>query len=74
MAIKKFLNRREAAQYMTDRGCKTSWRYLQKQACTGGGPIYQLYNNHLAIYTPENLDKHIEEKLSPPRRSTSEVA
>ena len=68
-----FFDRREAADELTRRGLKTSWRTLQKLATTGGGPIYQIFGNR-AVYTDENLDAYAEGKLSAPRRSTSEPA
>ena len=38
--LKKYLNRREAAAYLTALGLKTSPNTLQKQATVGGGPPY----------------------------------
>ena len=71
---KRFRTRREAAEYLTEvRGLPTSWRSLQKLACVGGGPVYQIYGNR-AVYTNENLDAYAEAKLSSPRRSTSEAS
>ena len=70
---KPYLDRREAADYLTQKGLKTSPNTLQKQASVGGGPAYQHYGNK-AVYTPANLDAHAERKLSQPRRSTSEAA
>ena len=68
-----YLPRRAAAEYLTKRGAPTSFGTLQKLACVGGGPIYQIFGNK-ALYTPANLDRWIEEKLSAPRRQTSEAA
>jgi len=72
MTSREFLTRPEAAEYLTDRGFKTSKLTLAKFATIGGGPVYQIFGNS-ALYTPENLDHWAEEKLSPPRRSTSEI-
>lgn len=41
----RYLNRREAAAYLTERGLKTSFNTLQKMVTTGGGPLYQIYGN-----------------------------
>jgi hypothetical protein len=68
---KLYLDRQEAAAYLTARGQKTSKLFLQKLATVGGGPLYQLYGNR-ALYTPENLDAWADGRLSSPRRSTSE--
>ena len=73
MISRSYIDRREAADYLTERGFKTSWRTLQKQASTGGGPRYYIYGNK-ALYRPEDLDSHVGEKLSAPRRSTAEAA
>ena len=71
--LERFLNRREAADYLTARGFKTSWRTLQKLACVGGGPAYHRFGN-LALDTGESLDAYAADKLSAPRYSTSEAA
>lgn len=68
-----FLDRREAADYLTRRGLRTSWRTLQKWATTGGGPSYRLFGIR-AVYLPTQLDAWAEAKMSPPRSSTSEAA
>jgi hypothetical protein len=69
----KYLTRREAASYLTEvRGLPTSWRTLQKLACIGGGPLYQVYGIY-SLYTPDNLDTWAEAKLSAPRHSTSDA-
>ena len=38
----------------------------------GGGPDYRRFGNR-AVYTPDDLDAWIEQKLSDPIRSTSEI-
>lgn len=68
-----FLDRREAADYLTRRGLRTSWRTLQKWATTGGGPQYRVFGIR-AVYLPSELDAWAEAKLSAPRDSTSAVA
>ena len=71
--IQQYRARREAADYLTRLGLKITWRTLQKKATTGGGPPYSIFGNR-AVYTTEALDAWAEEKLSAPRRSTSEAA
>ena len=68
----KYLTRREAAEYLTEGGFKISPNTLQKMATVGGGPTYQIFGIR-SLYTPENLDAWVQEKLSAPRRSTSEA-
>ena len=68
----KYLTRPEAAQHLTERGLPITKNTLQKMATVGGGPPYQRFGNR-AVYTPDNLDSWVEQKLSAPRRSTSEA-
>jgi len=69
----KYLDRREAAAYLTERGYKTSHGTLQKKATTGGGPPYRRFGNK-TLYEPPDLDAWAEAQLTAPRRSTSEAA
>lgn len=68
-----YLDRREAAKYLTDRGLKCSHNTLQKFATVGGGPEYSIFGNR-ALYTPQNLDAWAETRLTASRKSTSEAA
>lgn len=67
----QYLDRREAAVYINSRGLTYSATTLQKLATVGGGPVYRRFGNR-AVYTTADLDAWIEQKLSPPRASTSE--
>ena len=69
---KEYLSRPEAADYLTERGLPTTKNTLQKFACKGGGPPYELYGNR-SVYRPPNLDSWVEQKLSTPKRSTSDA-
>jgi hypothetical protein len=69
---KRYLNRQEAASYLTERGLLVSKNTLQKLATTGGGPEYAIFGNR-ALYTPKSLDNWAEAKLTKPRKSTSEA-
>lgn len=69
----QYLDRRAAADYLTNRGLKVSWKTLQKYATVGGGPSYQVFGIR-AVYLPTALDEWANAKLSAPRRSTSEAA
>jgi hypothetical protein len=68
----EYLDRAEAASYLTGRGLKIKKGTLQKYATTGGGPPYRRFGNK-TLYTPDGLDHWAERKMSPPRRSTSEA-
>ena len=67
-----YRDRREAADYLTARGMKTSWRTLQKLATVGGGPRYRIFGNR-ALYTDADLDDWATGRMSPPRFSTAEA-
>jgi hypothetical protein len=67
------LDRRQAAEYLTKCGLKTSANTLEKLACLGGGPRYRRIGNR-ALYTLQDLDAHVEAKTSAPLGSTSEAA
>jgi hypothetical protein len=69
----EYLTRPGAAQYLTARGLPVSKCTLQKWATTGGGPLYRIFGNK-ALYTAADLDAWAQEKLSAPRRSTSDLA
>ncbi len=69
----KFLDRRQAAEYMTGRGFKISHNTLQKFATIGGGPQYHKFGIRV-LYSAEDLDAWVAGKLSPARSSTSEAA
>jgi hypothetical protein len=72
MESSNFLERSEAADYLTGKGLRVSKNTLGKMATTGGGPIYQRFGAR-AVYTRENLDAWAAEKLSAPRCSTSDA-
>ncbi len=69
----KYLTRTDAAKYVAERGIPLAKNTLQKMATTGGGPIYRIFGCR-ALYAPSDLDCWISEKMSGPRRSTSEAA
>ena len=70
----RFLDRREAAAYLTgQRGLKISSNTLQKMATLGGGPPYRRFGGR-AVYLAADLDAWATSKLSPVRHSTSEMS
>jgi hypothetical protein len=70
--VPDYLSRKAAADYIKARGLFCTPGSLTKFAHKGDGPIYQIFGSR-AVYTPKNLDAWIDQKLSPPRRSTSDA-
>ena len=68
-----FLDRREAADYLTARGLRVSKNTLQKMVTTGGGPVYRRFGLR-AVYTRADLDAWASDKLTAPRCSTAKAA
>lgn len=68
----RYLSRKEAAEYLAERGLRISHTTLQKFATVGGGPTYRRFGSR-AVYTPADLDAWAESKLSAPMNSTSEA-
>jgi hypothetical protein len=69
----RYLDRREAADYLTSqRGLRISRNTLQKMATTGGGPPYRIFGIR-AVYLATELDAWADTKLSDARHSTSEL-
>ena len=68
MPESRFLDRTEAAQYLTDRGLRVSKNTLQKWVTVGGGPSYRRFG-HRAVYQAADLDIWAQEKLTAPRRT-----
>jgi hypothetical protein len=69
----RYLDRREAADYLTNqRGLRISRNTLQKMATLGGGPPYRVFGIR-AIYEKADLESWAAAKLSAKRCSTSEV-
>jgi hypothetical protein len=67
------LDRRQAAQFLTDRGYRTAPATLAKLACLGGGPLYRSFGRK-PLYRAVDLLAWAERKTTGPRRSTSEAA
>lgn len=71
--LTKYLERPQAAQYLTEqRGLRTSARTLTTLACIGGGPVYHRFGKR-AVYTHDSLDEWADSRLSVPLRSTVDV-
>jgi hypothetical protein len=66
------LSRKAAAQSLQDRGIKIESSTLAKYATIGGGPAMRKFGRRV-LYEPAALAEWIDEKLTGPRRSTSDV-
>lgn len=62
----KYLDRNEAADYLTSQGLRTSRATLQKLATIGGGPNYQRFGRR-ALYQRADLDAWAQARLTAPR-------
>lgn len=65
------LKRREAAEALNSAGYPISPATLATMACRGGGPIYRCFGKTV-IYRWGDLLEWAEQRMSAPRRSTSE--
>ena len=68
--MKVYLNRAEAAEYLTERGLQVSKNTLQKLVSVGGGPHFMKFGAR-AVYLPGDLDTWANAKLSAPRRTAA---
>lgn len=66
----KYLTRAEASAYIATFGISVSPKTLAKYACLGGGPAYRLFGMR-ALYTAEDIDTWLAEKISPVRYSAT---
>jgi hypothetical protein len=65
------LGRKEAAQFLTDRGYRTAPATLAKLACLGGGPTFHSFGRK-PLYREADLIAWAEARTTGPRRSTSD--
>jgi hypothetical protein len=71
--MKRFLTRKQSADFLTEQGFPVTRNTLQKLATVGGGPEYSIFGNR-AVYAPDKLLAWAEAKLTASRKSTSEAA
>jgi hypothetical protein len=60
-----------AAQWLTAHGVRRTPATLRKLRCIGGGPRYRTLNGR-PYYTEPDLISWVQERLSAPRRNSSE--
>ena len=65
------LGRKDAAQFLTDRGYKTAPATLAKLACIGGGPPFESFGRR-PLYREEDLLGWAHGRTTGLRRSTSD--
>lgn len=70
--VERRLDRKQAAQFLTDRGYRTAPATLAKLACLGGGPLFRSFGRK-PLYTAPDLLAWAEERTTGPRRSTSDA-
>jgi hypothetical protein len=67
------LRRSEASEYLSSKwGIKFAPSTLAKLACIGGGPVFEHFGRW-PLYTQDELDGWVRERLSEPKRSTSDI-
>jgi hypothetical protein len=69
--MESLLDTAAAARWLTDHGIRRSPLTLRKVRCLGGGTTYRLLNGK-PYYTESDLVAWIVERLSAPRRNSSE--
>jgi len=65
------LDRKHAAQFLTERGYRTAPATLAKLACIGGGPAFESFGRR-PLYRESDLLAWAQARTTGPRRSTSE--
>lgn len=70
--LPRWLDRRAAADFLTERGFPCAYATLATKGCRGGGPPFVKFGPR-ALYRPDDLVAWAEAKISPPRRSTAEA-
>lgn len=63
-------SRREAAQYLNNKGIPTTESTLATLASRGGGPAFSKFGAR-ALYSADDLDAWVDAKLSRPMPHTS---
>lgn len=72
MEPKTYLRREQAAAYLQERCGAYTAQTLAKLACVGGGPPFRKAGP-FPLYTVEDLDAWLDQRMSPTVRSTSEL-
>lgn len=74
MRAQRYLRRKAASEYLHEtHGLDRAPSTLAKLAVIGGGPVFRRAGR-FPLYSTDDLDEWVASKLSPPMRSTSDVA
>jgi hypothetical protein len=65
------LDRKQSAQFLTERGYRTAPATLAKLACIGGGPAFESFGRR-PLYRESDLLAWVQARTTGPRRSTSD--
>jgi len=65
MDIKDYLNSKEAARYLTNKGYKVNARTLANKRWNGTGPKFHKFFEYLVRYTKKDLDAFLENGRKP---------
>ena len=65
------LDRKHAAQFLTERGYRTAPATLAKLACIGGGPAFESFGRR-PLYRESDLLAWAQARTTGPRHSTSD--
>ena len=71
MLNERRLGRKDAAQFLTERGYKTAAATLAKLACVGGGPPFESFGRR-PLYREVDLLAWAQGRTTGLRRSTSD--
>src|SRR5262249_59760860 len=71
MLNERRLGRKDAAQFLTERGYKTAAATLAKLACIGGGPPFESFGRR-PLYREADLLAWAQARTTGQRRSTSD--
>ena len=66
-----YLNRRDAAKYLSEIGLHIATATLSKFASVGGGPAYRRFGRN-SVYTISDLDDWANARLGDAKSSTSQ--
>ncbi|MCQ2965630.1 MAG: DNA-binding protein [Alphaproteobacteria bacterium] len=69
----KLLSRKEASEYLLQKGISRTVSSLNKLATIGGGPKFHKFGNTRVYYLDNELDEWVELMLSKALSSTAEL-
>lgn len=69
-AIERRLTRKEASEFLRERGYSVAVPTLAKYATQGGGPVFENFGRK-PLYRAADLLAWVDQRSSGPRRSTS---